>query len=101
MHAFRCHACGHFISAGSAGECNHPHACPSCGAGVSYDPKTGMKIFNVENWEVLCHATPERLAELGFDGEIETHVPTAPSGNVVKTVSLQTGNTLGLTQRTQ
>ncbi len=101
MHAFRCNNCGHLESAEQAGECEHPHACSACGAGISYNPKTGVKIPDPENWEILCEATRERLVELGFDGEIERHEPHAKSDNVPKSISLHTGNTLGLKQSTQ
>lgn len=100
MHAYRCHACGHLDSASNAGECLHPHACRCCGAGVSYDPKTGVKVFNPENWEVLSNATPERLAELGIT-ETEAHAPVVASTNAPKVLNIVTGNVLGITQRTQ
>jgi hypothetical protein len=100
MHAFRCNSCGHLESAGQAGEHIHPHACSCCGAGVSYNPKTGTKIFDATNWEVLCEATPERLAELGLDGEVERHEVTTVGVNGGKEINVQTGNFLGLTQST-
>lgn len=101
MYAFRCHNCGHCEPGAHAGECEHPHACCACGAGVSYDPKTGAKIFNTANWEVLCKATPARLEELGFDGEIETHLPHTKEPNIPKMISVETQNVLGIQQRTQ
>jgi hypothetical protein len=96
MHAFRCKNCGHFAPAEHAGECEHPHACSACGAGISYDPKTGVKIFDTNNWEILCEATPERLKELGLDGEVERHVPHVKSGNKPKSISVETDNNLGV-----
>ena len=101
MYAFRCKACGHFEPAGAAGECHCPHACSVCGAGVSFNPKTGSKIFDHDNWEILADCDQLRLAELGLDGQVERHCPCEPSGNVPKNVHVQTGNYLGLRQSTQ
>jgi len=101
MHAFRCQNCGHLAPGEHAGECEHPAACVVCGAGISYNPKTGVKIFDTANWEVLCHASKERLEELGFDGEIETHLPHAKSEHIPKVVFVEANNVLGLKQRTQ
>lgn len=80
---FKCKACGHVESAEQAGECSHPHACSACGAGVSYDSKTGKKILVPENWEVLDGVLPYGLKEI--------------SG---KQISVSTGNVLGLRQST-
>lgn len=81
---FRCRACGHLDAADHAGECAHPHACRVCGAGVSFDPKTGAKKIDPENWEILADATPERLEELGV-AEVARHEgkPPVASGRVV------------------
>lgn len=97
MYAFRCKTCGHFEPSGHAGEELTPHACVVCGAGVSFI-KTGSKIINAENWEILADASKNRLEQLGFDGEIETHVKET---NIPKSIFVETQNTLGLTQRTQ
>ena len=77
---FRCKACGHIVHGDDAGECEHPHACPACGAGVSYNPQTGVKIFNAENWEVLV----PREGTSAVDG---------------KQISVSSENTLGITQQ--
>jgi len=82
---FKCKTCGHVESAEQAGECSHPHACSACGAGITYNPKTGAKVLDASNWEVLGQALPNGLKEL-------------PNG---KAISLSTGNTLGLKQSTQ
>lgn len=98
MYAFRCNTCGHFEAAGHAGESLHPHACVVCGGGISYNPKSGVKIFDAENWEILSDCSSERLLELGLDGQVERHESCAKSGNTPKVVSATTGNTLGLGQ---
>lgn len=73
MYAFRCKTCGHFEPADHAGECEYPHACVVCGAGVSYNPKTGTKILDKNNWEILADCEQSRLFELGLDGQVERH----------------------------
>lgn len=84
MFAFRCKECGHLHDAKQAAEADHPHACRVCGAGVSFNPRTGFKTVDPKNWEKLCEATPERLAELGLKPEhVEKHVKwpsTKPEG---------------------
>lgn len=75
MFAFRCKTCGHFESAGQAGECLVPHACSVCSNGVIFTPQ-GIKIHKADNWEILADATPERLKELGLE-EVERHKPFA------------------------
>ncbi len=101
MHAFRCHTCGYLCPSEHAGECDHPHACVVCGSGISFDPKTGKKIINTENWEILCDCTKERLDELGLDGEVERHVPTKQHQHQGRVVDVETHNILGIQQRTQ
>lgn len=66
MHAFRCKTCGCIHPAEHAGECDCPHACSVCGAGVSFNAK-GVKSLQPDNWEILADATAERLAELGLE----------------------------------
>lgn len=101
MYAFRCKACGQFETSGQACEEFTPHACPACGAGVSYNSKTGKKIIHPENWEVLADCSAERLAELGLDGQVERHEPLARAQNTPKMLSVATENVLGIKQRTQ
>lgn len=76
MHAFRCKNCGRLHTSDDAAEASHPHACQVCGAGVSFDPRTGAKKVEESNWERLAAATPERLEELGLTAErVEAHTP--------------------------
>jgi hypothetical protein len=93
MHkAFRCKTCGHLVGCECAGENHAPHACPVCGSGVKFCPRTGVKSAVWDNWEVLHSATDERLAELGLTrAEVEKHtvecpkvLPTLISGKAVK-----------------
>jgi len=48
-----------------------------CGAGVAFNPKTGLKQVVPDNWEILADATPERLAELGIT-EVAKHEGAPP-----------------------
>jgi hypothetical protein len=82
---FKCKNCGHVESAEQAGECSHPHACSACGAGITYNPKTGAKVLDASNWEVLSGALPNGLKEL-VQG---------------KQINVSVGNKLGLKQSTQ
>lgn len=74
--AFRCKNCGRYETAEHAGERSTPCACSVCGAGVSFDPRSGLRKFEPENWEILAKATQYRLNELGLD-EIAKHSGTA------------------------
>lgn len=113
-HAFRCKSCGRIESADAAGECQHPHACSVCGAGVILNPKTkalageladpnttverrvaiaaellqlantgdNTKLIHADNWEHLCDATDERLAELGLSrSDVVKHTPVPSQMN--------------------
>jgi hypothetical protein len=59
--AFRCRTCGNLEDSGNAGERDRPAACRVCGAGVSFDPKTGIKSFQDDNWDVLAELPPAEL----------------------------------------
>jgi hypothetical protein len=75
--AFRCKNCGFLESPGNAGESDVPHACRACGHGVRFDPITGVKSLDVENWEVLAEASASRLDELGIEkSDVVKHKPT-------------------------
>lgn len=83
-YAFRCKTCRRLVTSADAGELETPTACPSCGSGVSYDPKTGLRTFNPDNWEKLAEL-PEKeqkaLADdhgVAVDELIEEHVPAEP-----------------------
>lgn len=67
-HAFRCKNCGHLHTSEQAGEEKHPAACSACGHGVSFT-RAGVKELHPDNWEHLCEASEERLAELGLTAE--------------------------------
>lgn len=84
--AFRCNACGHLESAEQAGENEYPHACSCCGAGIRYDPKTGIKTHDPSNWEILADATKKRLKEIGIE-DIGVMKHTARTGLVKGKVS--------------
>jgi hypothetical protein len=68
-HSFRCKACGKLHTSDDAAEAEHPHACRVCGEGVSFNPKTGVKTLNPNNWEVLSEVDEGRLNELGLAPE--------------------------------
>lgn len=67
--AFRCKECGHLEDSGSAGENALPHACSVCGSGVKFNPRTGVKTADPDNWEILSDTTPEKLTEYGLKPE--------------------------------
>lgn len=82
--AFRCKTCGRLVPSAEAGERETPTACPSCGSGVSYDTKTGLRTFDADNWEKLADL-PEKeqkaLADdhgVDVDELIEVHTPAEP-----------------------
>lgn len=96
MYAFRCKNCGHLKASEHAGECNHPSACSVCGAGISYNQKTGVKIYEPENWEILADCTLERLTELDLDGEVERHEPCQKSTNQPKEIFVSADDSVGM-----
>lgn len=71
MFAFRCNTCGHLEKAEVAGERSTPCACSACGAGVSFDTRSGLRKFEPQNWEILAKATQFRLDELGLGSVIK------------------------------
>jgi hypothetical protein len=80
-HAFRCRTCGHLHPAEYAGESSIPHSCRVCSAGAVFDPKTGRRTPQPDNWEVLADADPARLEELGLTPEdVEAHEPSRERG---------------------
>lgn len=97
MYAFRCKSCGHFEPSAHAGECLHPHSCVACGAGVSFNPKTGTKIFDPENWEILADCLPERITQLGLDDiQVVRHEPCFAEKQLEpKHISLQANECVG------
>lgn len=80
-YAFRCKNCGRLVSSGDAGERETPIACPSCGFGVRFDPRSGVKTYEPENWEALADlpvAEQKALAkdhDVEVDELIEVHTP--------------------------
>lgn len=84
MYAFRCKNCGHLEAASHAGENLKPHACAVCSSGVSFNPKTGAKVFDISNWEILASCTQDHLLSLGLDGQVERHIPFEKPNNPVK-----------------
>lgn len=78
--AFRCKNCRTLETSGQAGEREVPAACPICGHGVAFDPTTGIKSYDPDNWIVLADLPAEELeAVLTFHGlkksQIEKHTP--------------------------
>ena len=60
-YAFRCRSCGHLEEAGQAGERRVPAACRYCGAGVTFDSRTGAKTYDEDNWIVLAELADKEL----------------------------------------
>lgn len=101
-YAFRCRSCRHLEEAGAAGERTVPAACHSCGAGVSFDPKTGAKVYDEENWIVLADLPDDELDEvLEYHGikksAIERHKPIPAPDALREPASIEraTDETLG------
>lgn len=83
-YAFRCRTCRHLVDAGAAGERTVPAACPACGAGVSFDPSSGVKQYDEDNWIILADLPAEELDEvLAFHAiekrDVERHAPLDPT----------------------
>jgi DNA mismatch repair protein MutH len=96
-YAFKCKNCGHLAEAGEAGERHLPAACRICGSGVHFDPATGAKQYDDDNWLVLADLTAKQLKEVtDFHGDIaiEQHkaAPSYPEG---KTVDAEVADGLG------
>lgn len=87
-YAFKCRWCGNLEDAGNAGSLDRPAACRICGHGVAFDPVTGIKSLDPDNWIVLADLKGDELQDvLSFHGikprHIERHTPTgdtAPEG---------------------
>ena len=80
MFAFRCRTCGLIETSANAGERTHPAACPVCGAGVSFDPRTGIKEYDTANWQPLADASDDELAAWGLTrDQVIAHVPATPA----------------------
>jgi hypothetical protein len=62
--AFRCVNCGHLAEPGEAGERSVPAACRVCGKGVHFDPVTGFKEYDEDNWQVLVELPAAEKAKL-------------------------------------
>lgn len=81
--AFRCVNCGHLEEAGQAGELPFPAACRYCSHGVHFDPLTGVKELEPENWEILAELPATHLKKIKdkhrlADHEIVRHIPHSP-----------------------
>lgn len=69
VYAFKCRECGHLEDDQNIGELDTPAACRNCGAGVSYDPRSGIKSYDKDNWIRLADLKGEELKEvLDFHG---------------------------------
>lgn len=117
--AFRCKNCGVLETSEQAGERNFPAACRNCGAGVEYDPQSGVKNYlDEKNWIVLADLTPEELEEQRVvkkasgdtysywdskDVKIVKHKAapsTIPEGREPQEISREAGETLGAEDKT-
>lgn len=101
--AFRCRTCRHLVEAEAAGERTLPAACPACGAGVSFNPTSGAKIYHEDNWVVLADLPDDELGEvLEFHGierkQVNRHkpFPAAPAGREPQSIERTAEETLGV-----
>lgn len=79
-YAFRCINCGRLETSAQAGECECPAACVVCGHGVKFNPTTGIKTHDHDNWEILADLDHDELHELGIPHEcVEDHTPAPKS----------------------
>lgn len=104
MHAFRCNTCGHLEDSGNAGERHLPAACRTCGAGVSFDPRTGQKAYDDANWTVLADETDAELKKAGLTrDDVETHTPApaADPGHVPMHIVRSTNEDLTVEDRVE
>lgn len=103
QYAFKCRACGHLEEPGNAGENEVPAACRNCGAGVAFDPRTGIKKLVPENWIVLADLEGDEL-----DAVLEQHAisqddivrhepePKAETDREPTSISREVAETVGL-----
>lgn len=105
-YAFRCRNCGHLEEAGQAGERRVPAACRYCGAGVHFDPATGVKSYDEDNWVVLADLKGKDLNEvlefhLIAESDIARHKPLAPAapGREPQSIERSASETLGAEDR--
>lgn len=64
LYAFRCRNCNSLEEAAHAGENTVPRRCRICGAGGSFDPKTGLFVPDPDNWIVLADLPDHELAPI-------------------------------------
>lgn len=91
--AFRCKNCGRLETSDNAGESDTPHACVVCGCGVQFDSKTGLKVRQKENWEVLAECDDARLNEIGVSREdikVHTGTTTKTEGKIEERTTKET-----------
>ena len=82
---FKCSNCGHLEAAEAAGENTLPSACSTCGHGVKFDPVTGIRSFEPENWVVLADLSDSEITGMGLTAkQVKKHKPFAP-GDVSRT----------------
>lgn len=100
-HAFRCKNCGRLHAGEHAGTEPIPTACTACGRGVRFGP-TGNKSPELDNWEVLADATPDRLAELGLTAEeVERYAPPAAADDLAADIARAEGELASLEAKCQ
>ena len=84
-YAFKCKNCGHLEDVDAAGENTTPAACRNCGAGVTFDPRTGIKTYDADNWIVLDELSDtEQKKVLKFHGIEESQIEAPPAAPEVE-----------------
>lgn len=81
-YAFKCRNCGTLEPPGAAGELDRPAKCHVCGKGAHFDPETGVRALDPENWIVLSELDDAAMADLQefhqFDPDLHKIVAHAP-----------------------
>ena len=86
--AFKCRTCGALEPPGAAGENETPAKCHVCDAGAHFDPKSGKRTLEPDNWITLADLDDDErgkeLAPYALDPEqhsIVAHAPEMPTAH--------------------
>lgn len=84
-YAFKCRNCGTLEPPGTAGELDRPAKCHVCGKGAHFDPESGVRTLDPDNWIILADLDADGTAEVvalhGLDPTmhvIVAHTPATP-----------------------
>ncbi len=100
-YSFRCRECGRLETSEQVCEADHPHACRVCGGGVSFNPRTGIKTLNKDNWDVLADMTDAALSKIGLTrNDVEKHTPLpATNSGPPKNISVHAADGIKISEK--